>query len=499
MIRPRLVLRWTVLATLVPALVLWWFLGPGEPPTDEAATGGAFLARPYLQLGDHPAPSDPERLDLLWHAPDAEAAWAVEVAPSPIGPWAAMPSPTFRRFAGEGIEPHRVYRATLSGLAPGATFAYRVLRGGKAAFAAEGRSRKPAGRPQRFVVFGDCAAGTAEQRAVAFRAFRAAPDYVVIPGDIVYYQGRVDEYRKRYFPVYNADHAEPGAGAPLIRSVPFLAIPGNHDTINSDLDRCRGGLAFFPYWDQPLNGPALAVGGKNAVNLRGAESARRAFLDAAGPAFPRMANFSFDYGDAHWTMLDSNPYVDWSAPALRAWLERDLAAARSATWRFVVAHHAPFHSSKAHADDQRLRLLAPVFEAGGVDLVIAGHVHNYQRTYPLRFAPGPDASAKLVENKGRVGGRWSIDRAFDGRTVTRPDGIIYLVTGAGGARLYDTDRFADRANWQEFTRVYVADVNSLTVADLSGPSLTVRQLTADGRELDRFTVTKPVSGRKPSP
>ena len=40
----------------------------------------------------------------------------------------------------------------------------------------------------------------------------------------------------------------------------------------------------------------------------------RAFTEAAGEAYPRMTNFSFDYGNAHWTVIDSNPYVDWTDP-----------------------------------------------------------------------------------------------------------------------------------------------------------------------------------------
>ena len=69
--------------------------------------------------------------------------------------------------------------------------------------------------------------------------------------------------------------------------------------------------------------------------------------------------------------------------------------------------------------------------------------------------------------------------------------MIHLVTGAGGARLYDPGRQGDPASWKEFTKVYIANVNSLTVADVDGPTLTIRQVAADGRELDRFVVTKP--------
>ena len=38
-----------------------------------------------------------------------------------------------------------------------------------------------------------------------------------------------------------------------------------------------------------------------------------------------MANFSFDYGNAHWTVLDSNPNVNWMDPALSDWVAKGVA------------------------------------------------------------------------------------------------------------------------------------------------------------------------------
>jgi hypothetical protein len=279
-------------------------------------------------------------------------------------------------------------------------------------------------------------------------------------------------------------------GAPLLRSTLFLAAPGNHDIATRDLEKYPDGLAYFLYWDQPLNGPLGTAGAANTPTLQGPEANRKAFLDAAGAAYPRMANFSFDYGNAHWTVLDANSYVDWTDPALRAWVERDLASARGATWRFVTFHQPGFNSSKKHFDEQRMRLLAEVFEAGGVDLVFSGHVHNYQRTYPLRFVPEKEADGIRVGPKGQVAGRWVLDKSFDGRTRTRPDGVIYLVTGAGGAKLYDPEQQDDPGSWQEFTHTFLSKVHGLTVADVGETALTVRQVSAAGEELDHFTVTK---------
>ena len=130
-------------------------------------------------------------------------------------------------------------------------------------------------------------------------------------------------------------------------------------------------------------------------------------------------------------------------------------------------------------------LLAPLFEQGGVSIVFAGHVHNYQRSHPLTFVPSADP-----DTRGRVAGDWTLDRAYDGRERTRPEGILYLVTGAGGARLYNPEQQDDPASWQPFTKVFVSKVHSFTTVDVEGPRLTVRQVSAEGAELDRFLVTK---------
>jgi 3',5'-cyclic AMP phosphodiesterase CpdA len=224
-----------------------------------------------------------------------------------------------------------------------------------------------------------------------------------------------------------------------------------------------------------------------------------------------MANYAFDYGGAHWTVLDTNAYADWTDPELRAWLERDLTsdAARTATWRFVAFHQPPFHTGKAHADEQRTRVLVDLFEKAGVDLVFCGHVHNYQRTYPLRFSVAPPAEVKRrpraagVAADGRVAGRWTLDKSYDGVTQTCPDGIIYVVSGAGGARLYSREQHDDEASWQEFTARFVANTHSLTVVDVADARLTLRQVSSQGDELDHFVVTRgerePAKAAAPAP
>ena len=465
-----------------------WVWATTEPEDPRARRVGPFLATPYLQLGEV---SSPDALALLWHADDVDAAWSVEVR-SPKGQeWRPVETPSHRRVALEGVEHHRVYRATLSGLAPGMRFDYRVRLGGAPAFEAEGRALAAQGRPQRVVVFGDSSKNSVGQKKIAFQTQKLDPDLVLITGDIVYFQGRVGEYRPKFFPIYAASQASPSTGAPLLGSIPFVGVPGNHDLMVNDFNRAPDLMAYFYFWSQPLNGPVVPSGVKLVPPLKGSEARLDAFRQAAGPNYPRMASFSFDAGDVHWTVLDSNPYVQWADPSLRAWVAADLARAKAKPWRFVSYHHPGFNSSRAHAKEQQMRLLADVFEAGGVSLVFSGHVHNYQRTYPLKFAPTVYADGHAPEPSNPVEGALAIDRSYDGTAATRPDGVIYLVTGAGGADLYDPDQTDAVSTWQPFTTKFVADIHSLTVLDITPEATTVRQVDADGREIDRFVVVRP--------
>ena len=230
--------------------------------------------------------------------PGGKADWAVEHRTAADAPYRKAETPTSRRLAAAGSAPHRIYRAALAGLTPGGTFHYKVSKDNTVVFEADGKALKSADQPYRFVAFADCGAGTAEQRPLANRALVNQPDLVVIPGDMVYEHGLVSEYRQKFWPVYNADVAD-ALGAPLMRSIPFVAAPGNHDTDARDLDTYPDGLAYFSFWDQPLNGPMGVEGGPLVPKLVATEANRRAFAEAAGDAYPRMTNFSFDYGNAH--------------------------------------------------------------------------------------------------------------------------------------------------------------------------------------------------------
>ena len=64
------------------------------------------------------------------------------------------------------------------------------------------------------------------------------------------------------------------------------------------------------------------------------------------------------------------------------------------------------------------------------------------------------------------------------------------MTGAGGAELYDRWQTDAKASWQPWTRAFVSDKHSFTVLDVDGKTLKLRQLDAEGHELDAITLTK---------
>jgi predicted phosphodiesterase len=369
------------------------------------------------------------------------------------------------------------------------------LKDPKKVFTSTGKAPKNTNQAYRFVAFGDIGAGTPDQKSAAYQAYIAKPDFVTVAGDVVYERGLISEYDTRFWPIYNATKADT-VGVPMMSTTPFIAAVGNHDTDTRDLDKFPDALAYYLFWNQPLNGPLQAEGSASVPKMIASEANRKAFIDAAGNNYPRMANFSFDYGNAHWTVIDSNPYVDWTDTLLVNWVEKDLAASKDATWHFVMFHHPGFNSSKEHFEQQQMRLLSPIFDKAKVDIVFNGHVHNYQRTFPMTFVP--DKKGVLLVGgmgmkniRGRVvNGTWKLDKAFDGKTKTKPEGVIYLVTGAGGQELYNPEQNNDPDSWQKFTDKFISLAHSISVVDVDGKTLTVRQVGSNGQELDSFKITK---------
>ena len=456
----------------------------------QATAQDDFIVKPYLQIGNAASPNS---LQVLWHATESNTIWLAEYKSG--AQWIKAEQQTTTKITTAGIEPFTVYNASFRSLVPGNTFMYRVSKNGKVIFSAEAKAPKSFQQSFRFVASGDMGAGTKEAKQIAHEIYKANPDFMAIAGDIVYEYGLISEYKTKFWPIYNTDKVDT-AGAPLLRSIPFVAAVGNHDADTRDLDKYPDALAYYLFWDQPLNGPVGKEGGTFVPFLKGSDANLKAFKDAAGSKYSRMTNFSFNYGNSHWTVLDADTYVDWTDSTLRDWVVKDLADSKDATWHFVLYHHPGFSSSRDHFEQQQMRLLAPIFEKGNVDIVFNGHVHNYQRSFPIHFKPD-NKGTLMVGGKdsktvrGRVvNGAWSLDKSFNGASVTKPNGVIYIVSGAGGQTLYNPDQQNDPDTWQKFTEKFISTIHTFTVADINGKTLQLRQLDINGNEVDKIIITK---------
>ncbi len=316
------------------------------------------------------------------------------------------------------------------------------------------------------------------------------PDLALNTGDNVYNKVSEGNYRDYWMPVWNSDTDSNETGAPFVRYIPYYIVAGNHD-FGGNGDRANllgdesagrfsgnidGGdaLQYFNNYYFPLNGPLgvdpqyilngdqstangfyLQYKGTN-YNSPAAIAAFRASTTAnTGQGLKRqidyMSNYSFDYGNAHFVFLDANPHLFnaivsstpvYKAPPsnfpkypsiLRDWLVSDLDASNQ-TWKIVVFHQPSFSSGNSTLRNNQMRHIAKLLEDRGVNLVYNGHEHNYQRTLPLRALPRV-AETPTTQAKPAV----AIDPTFDGKHQTVPDGVIYLVEGAGGDRDFDNN------------------------------------------------------------
>ena len=454
-----------------------------------------ILVQPYIQPGNASTLIKEQKV-LIWHTDSVPATFTVEFAPGNSLADAKKIETVKVSFAQLKLRGQTtlLYRATLSGLKFDTDYCYRVRMGGKEISTAVFASRTKK-KSTRFAVFGDCGTGSAEQKAIAYQVSLQKPQFVLIPGDIVYNKGIVLEYHARFFPVYLDAGAAKDKGAPLMKTVPFYMLLGNHDIYGADLDKNPGGLAYFYFSDLPVNAPIPQSG----LQATGKPETVKAFVKVTGGRYPGTANYSFDYGNVHITCLDANYYVNPLDPGMVEWMKNDILSS-TADWKIVTFHEPGFNSSKTHDEFQPMRLLSPVLEALGVDMVFNGHVHNYQRTMPLKFAPKVNEKGDqyVISLDGRVDGKFTLDQKFDGVTQTKPDGIIYIVSGGGGAALYDRDisnkpeqwKHEPPENWVPFTVKLISDTHSFTMIETEGKKLTLRQINLEGTEIDKIKVTK---------
>ena len=183
----------------------------------------------------------------------------------------------------------------------------------------------------RFAVIGDTGSGTEKQRDVGamMAQYRAVYpfEFVLMMGDNLYGGEAPKDFEKKFSGPYKAL---------LNNNVKFYASLGNHDQ-------------------------ALQVNYAN-FNMNGKEYYR------------------FKKGNVAFYALNSN-YMDKKQVE---WLQSELAKDNS-DWKVCFFHHPPYSSAKAHGSDPQLReVVEPIFIKYGVNVVLTGHDHVYERIKPQK-------------------------------------------------------------------------------------------------------------------
>jgi predicted phosphohydrolase len=252
----------------------------------------------------------------------------------------------------------------------------------------------------RMGVIGDSGSGSGDQFRVAEQLQASDPDIVLHTGDVVYRRGALCHYGQKFFDPYGD----------LIDSVPVYPAIGNHDLM------AGRGSAYLETFSLRAN------------NEEGSE-----------------LYYSFDYGPVHIAVIDSEFYAeddDVEIARQREWLRADLSDS-NLPWTVVVTHRPPFSSNEKKMSHDLRDDLTPLFEQLGVDLVLSGHAHSYERFDPM-------------------------------------NGVSYIVTGGGGAGLHGIEPGPDTA--------VALKKHHFVQIDASPDSLRIAAIDENGDRIDRFDI-----------
>ena len=360
-----------------------------------------IICGPYLQnVTKH-------SMTIMWQT-DGPGTSVVEYERAKELGWSAYvgkPNPTYP-YRAEAARPVTVHAVTIEGLDEQWTYFYRVRSLGAAGSEAvsEGavfRTAVADDSPFSFATYGDdMRVHSAHKRnAELARAYRAT--ICVGAGD--HAQDVIERYKEDFF---DCTHE-------LVKYTPWFATMGNHDSPND---------GFFKFFSYPE---------------------------------PRYW-YSFNYGCAHFVVINSN--MDYRPGSEQwVWLEQDLRKFRDARWKFVVFHHPPYCSN--NCEIPKTRMLSPLFEKYGVDIVYAAHATIYERFYSIT-----------------------------GEKYDKENGVVYFVSGGGG---YDMS--LPPSQFWEHIHPFSAmnkSVNHFLLTHVAPDECRVSAVDNNDRIIDTLTLTK---------
>lgn len=382
----------------------------------------------------------------------------------------------------------------LTGLQPYTEYFYAVSDGSSVLAGADNNHRFTTSptigteQPIRAWVIGDFGKGNDKQMDVkeAFLDHVQGdfPDMWLWLGDNAYDEGTDEEFSNKVFGTTY------GYGE-IFPRVPFMPTPGNHDygsvlniLVGEDPENHDG--PYYDIVDVPTNG-----------EIGGVPSGYELY-------------YSFDYGNVHFMSLNSeigaifsgsqdwigsSPFNTFNGSPFTDWLHADLQA-NDKPW-VVAFFHQPPHTDGSHDSDQFWEVymkamrenIMPILETYGVDLVLAGHSHVYERSFLINGfyeEPGSfNANQHVVDgSSGKLSDGTPYVKYYDGANPNH--GTVYIVQGNSGSN--DSD-----ANLEHPAMYYGHGCDTCvgsTMLYANGDTLSGYYLTKDGEILDDWTILK---------
>ena len=267
---------------------------------------------------------------------------------------------------------------------------------------------------QQFVrawILGDAGTANQDQRDVRDQYYNYVAtagvnpnqtDMILFLGDNAYNNGTDSEYQSAVFDVY---------GDMLKKSVAWSTL-GNHDGYSSTSSTQTG-----PYYDI-FSFPTTA--------------------ECGGTSSGTEAYYSYDYANIHFIVLESHQL--YNDATQMAWCLSDIQATTQ-DWIIAIFHHPPY-TKGSHNSDSETQLVAmrnnflSILEDNGVDLVLSGHSHSYERSYFINGHYGVSSTfnsgTHTVGVNGDLSGKADTGDGAYTKMDTDTAGAVYITAGSSG-------------------------------------------------------------------
>lgn len=416
-----------------------------------AAAAVQLVREPYLQL------ATPLSIVIAWRTNVATDS-RVRFGPSPA---------QLNQFVSDATLATNHF-IPLAGLSPGTTYYYDVgsttqpLAGGTTAY--RFTTPPPIGSVGPFSawIVGDSGNGQPSQYAVrdamSNHVGTTPFDLFLHVGDIAYNSGTDQEFTNYFYAAYQD----------VLRRTVCWPTLGNHEGANSFSSTQTG--PYFAGYVLP-----------NAAQAGGLASGTEAY-------------YSFDYANVHFISLNSQDVNRNPGSAMLTWLAADLAATNQ-QWVIAFWHHPPYSKGTHDSDDPQedggrevdmRENVLPILEAGGVDLVLTGHSHIYERSYLVDSAYDTPTTAPghIVDaGDGKPAGDGPYLKSAG---LNAHDGAVYVVAGHGGQPCGQSGVHP--------LMYFTETENGSCLLSVSGNVLSLQNVRDDGVVSDHFQIVKPPAG-----